>query len=447
MGTNNKDMNVIRKNLNALTLMKCLLAAAIGGFSHGIYASECKYGSVTLVPNPNNTLSALDGLSTIPLGEDPLAGPGNDIVQIVQISSPYAMPGDAPIVLLGGGLLLDGGIELLGGGVIFTAPPAGLSEAVVCTNIGSLAATSTALSGSVRGVNTMVNGAHSRPLSRRVVAGEKTMWLAGDWGENRHHGRDDSIGMAEIGVGYNYGWAQLNLSYGKTWTNQSFQLSSYADSDGDYLMLESIVPLSFYKGAFLTIGGYGHWGEVDMRRGYIGQTIIFPATVVETLASSTSSTDTRTWGLRARLDIEDAYSYGDTSFSPYIDASYTETKVDGYTEDGGLGPMTFDSRREEVSELRVGLNSMTPIHNSGLSWIGNLEGVYRFEDEASSVSGGVVGIYEFDLDGQQYDDVWLKAGVGIEGRLADGKASLMLNGTTEGEAMSTWIAASYQIVF
>jgi len=42
---------------------------------------------------------------------------------------------------------------------------------------------------------------------------------------------------------------------------------------------------------------------------------------------------------------------------------------------------------------------------------------------------------------------WLKAGAGIEGQLTDGKASLMLNGTTEGEAMSTWIAASYQFEF
>jgi len=67
-------------------------------------------------------------------------------------------------------------------------------------------------------------------------------------------------------------------------------------------------------------------------------------------------------------------------------------------------------------------------------------------DEASSVSGGVVGIYEFDLDGQQYDEAWLKAGVGIEEQLADG-LPLMLNGTTEDEAMSSWVATSYQIAF
>ncbi|ORU92293.1 MAG: hypothetical protein A6F70_02540 [Cycloclasticus sp. symbiont of Bathymodiolus heckerae] len=421
---------------NSTYLVACLL----GALSLNAHSSACEYGEVTVIPTISNTLDSLSGLGSIPLGS---GGLSSDVIQIVQVTSPYLLPGgDAPISLVGGG-----SSGLLGGDSAFAVLPPSLTSSEACNNIGSLAATSTALSGSVRSVNTMVNGAHSRPLSRQVDIGEKTMWLAGDWGENRHHGRDDSIGMAEIGVGYNYGWAQINLSYGKTWTNQSFQLSSYADSDGDYLMLESIVPLSFYKGAFLTIGSYGHWGEVDMRRGYIGQTIILPATVVETLTASTSNADTRTWGLRARLDIEDAYSYGNTSFSPYIDASYTETKVDGYTEDGGLGPMTFDSRREEVSELRVGLNSMTPIHNSGLSWIGNIEGVYRFEGKASAVTGGVVGIYEFDLDGQQYDDAWLKAGIGIEGQLADGKASLMLNGTTEGEAMSTWIAASYQFEF
>jgi len=385
---------------NSFHLAIYLLAA----LSFNAHSAECEYGGITS-SNPNNTL---DGLS---LSNSPLSSGGSDVVVVAQMTLAHS------------------------------------SGSFACNYFGTLAATSTAISGSVRGVNTMVNGAHSRPLSRRVSVDEKTIWLAGDWGENRHNGRDDAIGMAEIGAGYNFGWAQLNLSYGKTWTNQSFSLNSYADSDGDYLMLESIIPLSFHDGAFLTIGTYGHWGEVDIRRGYVAQIFAPPAAVVEVLSSSVSNTDTRTLGLRIRLDIEDVYSYAGTSFSPYIDASYIETKIDSYTEEGGFSPIFFDSRQEEISELRVGINSMTPIYNSGLSWISNLEGVHRFEDEGSPVSAREIGVYTISLDGQQYDDTWLKAGIGIEGQLADGKASLMLNGTTEGEAMSTWVAASYQIAF
>ncbi len=77
--------------------------------------------------------------------------------------------------------------------------------------------------------------------------------------------------------------------------------------------------------------------------------------------------------------------------------------------------------------------------------MGNIEGVHRFDDEGASISGGVSTFIEFDLEGQQYDESWLKAGIGVEGQLLDGKASLMLNGTTEGESTSAWFAASYQI--
>jgi hypothetical protein len=37
--------------------------------------------------------------------------------------------------------------------------------------------------------------------------------------------------------------------------------------------------------------------------------------------------------------------------------------------------------------------------------------------------------------------------LGVEGQLGAGKASLMLNDTTEGEMPSTWLAASYQLAF
>jgi len=56
-------------------------------------------------------------------------------------------------------------------------------------------------------------------------------------------------------------------------------------------------------------------------------------------------------------------------------------------------------------------------------------------------------LFEFDLEGQDFDSTWLKGGVGVEGQLGDGKAFLMLNGTTEGEMLSSWVAASYQIAF
>ena len=51
------------------------------------------------------------------------------------------------------------------------------------------------------------------------------------------------------------------------------------------------------------------------------------------------------------------------------------------------------------------------------------------------------------ISGQDFRQNWLKGGVGLEAKIGQGKGSLMLNGTTRGEAASAWLAASYQMAF
>jgi len=186
------------------------------------------------------------------------------------------------------------------------------------------------------------------------------------------------------------------------------------------------------------LGAYHHWGDLDIHRGYI---------VGGNVEKSSANPDTRTWGLRARLDWENAFSFKSTRFSPYADVWHTKTKLDSYMEKGGSFPAYFESREDDVTELRMGINGALPIRNTAFEFIANIEGVRRFDDEGDSVSGQVVGMFSFDLEGKNYDQNWLKGGVGVEGQLGKGKASLMLNGTTEGEAPSSWVAASYQVDF
>lgn len=78
-------------------------------------------------------------------------------------------------------------------------------------------------------------------------------------------------------------------------------------------------------------------------------------------------------------------------FSPDLDLTYSEARLDGYTETGGGFPARFDRRKDKATELR--------------------------------------------------------AGVGVEGKLAGGGASLMLNATTRGSAPSHWLAANWQRAF
>ena len=303
----------------------------------------------------------------------------------------------------------------------------------------SLLTTSSGMSAVNNNINMLINGAHSRPLARRVTSGEKTFWAAGDWGLDDHGSRSGSSRIAEIGVGQNFGFAQLNLSLGHTWARQDMDFKGHTDVKGQYLMLERIIPVSEERGLFATVGGFGHWGEADIRRGYIN---------MSALDSSKASPDTRTWGLRTRLDWVNALTLQQTAISPYADLSYTQTRVEGYREEGGGIPAQFDSQTERYTEARLGFNTATPLSMlAGFDLIANLEAAHRFEDQTAGVSGAVDGLFGFSLPGEKVENDWLKAGVGLEGSVGPGKLGLMLNGTTKSAMPNMWVAASYQLAF
>jgi len=302
----------------------------------------------------------------------------------------------------------------------------------------SLISTASGVDFAMSNVNMLINGAHSRPLSRRVTSGEKTAWIAGDLGRDDHGSRDGSTGIAEVGGGYNFGPAQINLTIGKTWGSQQLANSGKLNADGQYLMTEAIIPVSELDGLFATMGAFGHWGNVDIHRGYLNGVVS---------DFSTASPDTHTWGVRARLDWENAFAVKSADFSPYADLSFTRSRMDGYTEtDGGL-PARFDSRTDHSSEIRGGVNTAMPIAGSQLNWVANLEVAHRFNNNGASTSGEVIGLFSFNLPGENFQSTWLKGGVGIEGELSKGKASLMLNATSKSSMPNAWLAVSYQLNF
>ncbi|MFY0677828.1 MAG: autotransporter domain-containing protein [Neptuniibacter sp.] len=302
----------------------------------------------------------------------------------------------------------------------------------------SLASTSEGIGATLRKSDALINGAHSQPMSRRVPEGKKAFWVAGDLGTDNHKSRDGSFGLAEVGYGYNYGLVQVNVSLGKTYADQNLILNGDVDADGTYVMLEGIVPLKGDHNLFATLGAYGHWGEADIKRGYLNAGLP---------DFSSASPDTQTWAVRARLDWVDAFQAGGAHFTPYADLSYTDIEMDGYTETGGGFPAMFDQRSEDITELRIGLNGHMPLENTQLDLVGGVEAIHRFDDDGARTSGELVGLFAFDLNGQDYKSTWYKAGIGLQGQLGVGKASLILNGTTEGEMPNAWLAASYQVQF
>lgn len=303
----------------------------------------------------------------------------------------------------------------------------------------SLMSTATALDSTMANTDMLINGAHSRPMSRRVAVGEKTSWIAGDWGRDDHGSRDGSMGIAEIGVGYNFGPAQIDLSIGKNWADQHTVFGGNTNADGQYLMVEGIIPVSERHQVFATLSAYDQWGSVDIQRGYLNAS--------GTQDASFANPDTQTWGLRARLDWENALAIKTVQLSPYAEVGYVHSRMDGYTETGGGLPAQFDSRSDHTTEVHAGVNAAMPLTATSLQLVANLEAAHRFNDTGAATSGDVTGLFTFSLPGQHYQSDWLKGGVGVEGMLGKGKASLMLNGTTRSSMPNAWLAASYQLAF
>ncbi len=98
-------------------------------------------------------------------------------------------------------------------------------------------------------------------------------------------------------------------------------------------------------------------------------------------------------------------------------------------------------------ELVLGINASQPLAAGNTRLLGTLEAAHRFEKTGMRTSGEIIGLFGFDLPGQNNERDWLRAGVGIEGKLGEGVASLMLNATTKGSMPNAWLAASWQMTF
>ncbi|OOZ41315.1 hypothetical protein BOW53_04140 [Solemya pervernicosa gill symbiont] len=287
--------------------------------------------------------------------------------------------------------------------------------------------------------DTVIHGAHSRPLSRQVTKNKRAFWVAGDWGVDNHYNSNATAKLAEVGVGYNYGTTQINASLGKTWVRQELDYNGSADGDGKYFILESIYHNASSENLFVTLGLYHHRWDAEIERGYL-----FGATPY----LSSGNPEISSWGVRARLDWQDLYLANSFQISPYIDLTHRDVSTESYTETGGALPASFDRHDENVTDIRLGFNASKPIANSQIAFATSLEVAHRLNYEDANISGHVPNAYTFNFTGQDYDkSTWYKVGIGVENSSDNGKFSVMLNTTTEGAMPTRWIAASWQTTF
>ena len=99
-----------------------------------------------------------------------------------------------------------------------------------------------------------------------------------------------------------------------------------------------------------------------------------------------------------------------------------------------------------IRDRRIGVDLVSPL-KANLNMLWRLEQAYRFERQATNATGQILGLSGFQLPGQNYRPNWMRAAVGIEGKLGEGTGSLMLNATNQGGSPAYWLAASYRVDF
>ena len=287
----------------------------------------------------------------------------------------------------------------------------------------------------LRSGDLLLHGAHGRPLSYRVGAGKRTAWASGDLGQDDHHPLDGDLALGEVGGGYNFGHIQANFAVGRTWADQNLTENGDLYAAGTYLWSEALVPL---RGTLWgVLSAYYQRGSADVRRGYLN---------AGAPDASKGSPDTRTWGLRGRLEWDAIASLGGIAVSPYGELSYLHTHMDAYTERGGGFPAAYDALDDDATDLRLGVNANYPL-SSKTQVFGLVEGVHRFNDSTMPITGEVIGLFPFEFLGTDYNQNWLRAGLGVAAQVGPGRISLSVNATTEGEAPDAWLAGTYQVAF
>lgn len=379
-----------------------------------------------------------DGMQTV---EDWLRGNGATIAEEVT-NTAYGVSGDGSIVVgktnlsqmfiarASGGSEPGDGPDAGPG----TGPDAGLVTVDDLT--GSLAGTGAANGAAVAGLNTILNGAGSRPLDRRAKTGNRVLWAAGDLGQMNHGFRQGDFGLGELGAGYRFGPVQLNAAIGHSRQRLDTVFGGHTEIDSTYLKAEALALL--HDGGRGEIWGVftvaGAFGDASIRRNYL----------VNGGATDTSlgTTDASGFALRGRLQWDKALPY----VSPYGELSWMKSCMNGFTETGGAFPASFAKLCDTATEARIGFDATVPV-NERFRLTATMEGVHRFEDTANSVQGTVIGLNTFDFAGADHQQDWLRGGLGFETDLGRSVFSVMANATTKGESPSAWLAASWRASF
>jgi hypothetical protein len=268
-------------------------------------------------------------------------------------------------------------------------------------------------------------GAHHRPLlSYHGLTSGRCVWASGDLADYGHQ-EDGEAGLAEVGGCYDLIPQRLRLGVGvgKSYLDQDLSFAGESDLDGEYIIAEVDYALEGLPLLASLTGMYGEW-DADVTRGYLNAGV---------LDASFGDTDITAWAVRGRLDWVNAFQYSDIHFTPRVAYTVSRVDVDGYTESGGGFPVRFNSRELTSHEARYGIEGEVQVADA--TWVrGMVEGVHRFDDDEPVLSGQVLGLFSFALDGRGNQSNWARVGAEVEHHFTpDLQVSASVHGSTVGE--------------
>jgi uncharacterized membrane protein len=248
-------------------------------------------------------------------------------------------------------------------------------------------------------MNLSLHGAHHVPL--QMMGPGRQAWVTGDLA--RYHERDSNSALIEVGGSIDLLDQQLiaGLGLGQTWTQQDLIFGGEAELEGQYLLGELSYkpkPLPF---VFTMSGVIGAWNaRVD--RNYVNAGFI---------DTSTGRPDIQSGTLRFRVDWLDAVKIGGFGLTPKIEYSVNRTDVDGYAEQGGGFPAAYDDQSHVAHEIRYGFTLARSLLNEKALLRLRLDGVHRFDERSSGVSGQAIGLFSFNLPGREIRQDWVQGGI------------------------------------
>ncbi len=256
----------------------------------------------------------------------------------------------------------------------------------------------------------------------------------GNYGNSKNIYARDEFFSSGIGVGYKYS-SNINYSvnYTKTLGTSKLLDSGKSKYSFEFANLETNIKIPIAFPVFLKLSYLAGKNSVDIDRGYLNG---------GNQDYSYGNTKQRISGHLIKLQVGNK----DSLFRPFVEYNNIKVKTDGYTETKGGFPVQVNANKNSITDYSYGLDSSYKI-NTRNKLLFTVSGVHRTSNTAQGVSGRIIGLSAFAINGNEYKRNWVDTSLSLESTLNVGKLSLKFHSSNKGSESQYLISLNYSISF